>query len=239
MTDQATDDGTSRPRKGRKTERATRVLSAEDGSMTSVDANDPAVQAAETVSATPASATPASATVVLGTPVVTETPALIAVEPTTAPASAEPEAAGPVQHDARPADTAAKNQKNTDNKGYMTMDKAMKTAEEMMAFSQGNVEALVKSSQIWAAGVQDLTKHIAAVAQAQMDETMANVKAMTSVKSIKEAIDMQTSLAKTAMEKALAETGKITDATMKLTEETMAPITARVSIATETLSRTA
>ena len=32
------------------------------------------------------------------------------------------------------------------------MEKAMKTAEEFVAFSQGNLEALVKSGQIWAAG---------------------------------------------------------------------------------------
>jgi hypothetical protein len=42
----------------------------------------------------------------------------------------------------------------------------MKTAEEFVVFGQGNVEALVKSGQIWAAGVQDLTKQVAATAQA-------------------------------------------------------------------------
>ena len=42
------------------------------------------------------------------------------------------------------------------------MEKAMKTAEEFVAFSQGNLEALLKSGQIWAAGVQDLSKQMAA-----------------------------------------------------------------------------
>ena len=42
----------------------------------------------------------------------------------------------------------------------------MKTAEELMAFSQGNLEAMVKSGQIWAAGVQDIGKLMAATAQA-------------------------------------------------------------------------
>src|ERR1700752_3997573 len=63
------------------------------------------------------------------------------------------------------------------------MEKAMKTAEEFVAFSQGNFEALVKSGQIWAAGVQDIGKQIAANAQASLDETMSTFKAMTSVKS--------------------------------------------------------
>ncbi len=117
------------------------------------------------------------------------------------------------------------------------MDKAIKTTEELVAFGQGNVEALVKSSQIWAAGVQDLGKHFAATAQASMDETMATVKAISGVKSLKEALDLQSSFAKTAMEKMLAETGKITDASMKLAEQAIAPLTERVTIATEKFAR--
>jgi phasin family protein len=120
-----------------------------------------------------------------------------------------------------------------------TMENAIKSTEEIVSFGQGNVEAILKSSQIWATGVQDLGKHFAATAQAQMDETMATVKALSSVKSLKEAMELQSTLAKTAMEKMLAETGKLTDASMKLAEQTMAPITARVTLATEKFGRTA
>src|SRR5262249_8879815 len=56
------------------------------------------------------------------------------------------------------------------------MEKAMKTAEELVAFGQGNVEAIVKSGQIWAAGVQDIGKQVAANAQASFDETMSTFK---------------------------------------------------------------
>ena len=117
------------------------------------------------------------------------------------------------------------------------MDKAIKTAEEFVSFGQGNVEAVMKSSQIWAAGVQDLGKHFAATAQASMDETMANVKALSTVKSIKEAMELQTSFTKTSFEKLVAETGKLTDASMKLAEQALAPITERVTIATEKFAR--
>src|SRR5690348_6605933 len=51
------------------------------------------------------------------------------------------------------------------------MDKVMKTAEELFAFGQGNVEALVKSGQIWATGMQDIGKQVAATAQASFDDT--------------------------------------------------------------------
>ena len=116
---------------------------------------------------------------------------------------------------------------------------AMKTAEEFVTFSQGNVEAVVKSSQIWTAGVQDLSKQVAATAQATFDETLANFKALTSVKSLKDAFELQASFARAAMEKAMAESGKLTDASFKLTEQTLAPITARVSVAVEKFAKAA
>ena len=119
------------------------------------------------------------------------------------------------------------------------MEKAMKTAEELVAFGQGNVEAMVRSSQIWAAGLQDISKLIAANAQASFDETMSTFKALSSAKSLKDAFELQASLARTTIEKTLAESGKLTDASMKLTEQTLAPLTARVSLAVEKFTKVA
>jgi len=119
------------------------------------------------------------------------------------------------------------------------MEKAMKTAEELVSFSQGNLEAVMKSGQIWAAGMQDLSKQVAATAQASFEETMSTFKALTSVKSLKDAMDLQASLARTTMEKTLAESGKLTDASFKLTEQAIAPITARVTLAVEKFAKSA
>ncbi len=119
------------------------------------------------------------------------------------------------------------------------VEKAMKTAEELMSFGQGNMEAMLKSGQIWAAGVQDLSKQVAATAQASFDDAMAVFKAMTSVKSLKDAMDLQANLARTTMEKTLAESGRLTDASFKLTEQAIAPITARVTLAVEKFAKSA
>jgi phasin family protein len=128
---------------------------------------------------------------------------------------------------------------DTQAKVKVGMEKAMKTAEELVAFSQGNLEAMVKCGQIWAAGVQDISKQMAANAQASFDETMSTFKAMTSVKSIKDAFDLQAGLARATLEKTLAESGKLTDASMKLTEQALAPLTARVTLAMEKFAKAA
>ena len=119
------------------------------------------------------------------------------------------------------------------------MEKAMKTAEELVAFSQGNVEAMVKSGQVWAAGVQDISKQMAATAQASFEETVSTFKALSSVKSLKDAIELQASFARSTMEKTLAESGRLTDASLKLTEQALAPLTERVSIAVEKFAKVA
>ncbi len=127
----------------------------------------------------------------------------------------------------------------TQRSANAAMEKTMKTAEEFVSFGQGNVEAMLKCGQIWAAGVQDLSKSLAATAQAQLDQTVSAWKALAGVKSIKEAVELQTSLARNSMGSAVSETGKLTDASMKLAEQTMAPIAARMSLAVEKFGRAA
>ena len=109
----------------------------------------------------------------------------------------------------------------------------MKTPEEFMTFSQANVEAFVKSSQIFATGLQDMGKMFAASAQATMDETMSTFRAMSSVRSFKEALDLQATLARSTMEKAVAQSSQVAETSFKLAEQAMAPIASRVTLAVE------
>ena len=119
------------------------------------------------------------------------------------------------------------------------VEKAMKSAEELVAFSQANLEAMMKSSQIWVFGVQDLSKHMAAAAQASLDDGMSAFKALSGVKSLKDAFQLQSSFARSALEKSMAESGRLTDASFKLTEQALAPITVRVSVAVEKFGKVA
>jgi phasin family protein len=128
---------------------------------------------------------------------------------------------------------------STNTEMSITMDKVMKSAEEFMSFGQGNMEAIIEASQIWAAGVQDLSKSFAATAQAQMDATMSNLKALAAVKNIKDAVELQSTLARSSVEAAVTEASKMTDASMKLAEQAIAPITARVTLAVEKFGRAA
>lgn len=113
----------------------------------------------------------------------------------------------------------------------------MQTAEQLVTFGQGNVEALVKSSQIFATGMQDLSKLMAASAQATMDDAMSAFRAMTSVRSLKDAADLQASLARSAVEKALTQGGQVAETSFKVAEQAFEPINSRLSLAVQSFSK--
>jgi phasin family protein len=118
------------------------------------------------------------------------------------------------------------------------LDKAIKTTEELVSFSQGNVEAFVKSGQIFATGLQDLSKQFTATAQASVEEAVSTFKAFSGVKSLKEALDLSGSVTKSNLEKAISESSKLTDATVKLAEQAFAPLSARFTLAAEKFTKT-
>jgi phasin family protein len=120
-----------------------------------------------------------------------------------------------------------------------SLDKAMRATEELVQFNQGNFEAFVQSGQIWAAGVQDLSRQIAASAQASFEETVSTFRALASVKSLNEAIDLQSGLARNSAGKAVSESSRIADAWVKLLEQALAPLTARMALAVEKFARPA
>jgi phasin family protein len=113
----------------------------------------------------------------------------------------------------------------------------MKAAEEAAEFGRGNVEAFTKAAQTWAVGTQDLARQIMALAQGMTDHSLEGAKALASVKSLNEAAEIQAKFAKAAMEKAVAESAKMQEAVFKLTEQAVAPISARMTVAMEKLGK--
>jgi len=114
-----------------------------------------------------------------------------------------------------------------------SVEKAMKSSEELLAFSQANLEAFIKSSKIFAEGLQGISKEVAASNKASIEYSVAFTKSLLGVKSVKEAVDLQSNYARSSIEKAVSETNKVTDASVKLAEQAIAPLTARLTIAVE------
>ncbi len=95
--------------------------------------------------------------------------------------------------------------KTTTTKPLLGMNTMIKSTEDFVALGQANMEALVKSGQIWTAGVQELMKQFAETAKASFDELVATFKAISSAKSVTEAMNLQSKFATSVAGRALAE----------------------------------
>jgi phasin family protein len=114
-----------------------------------------------------------------------------------------------------------------------------KHIRDLTAFGSANLEAVTASGKIWAAGVTDLTNQVAGTARSTFEDSVATFRALTGVKSVKEAIDIQGSYGKAAFANAVAVSKSLTEASIKLTEQAMAPLTARLAVAVDTLAKAA
>lgn len=112
-----------------------------------------------------------------------------------------------------------------------------KAAEEAVEFNKGTVETVSKVTQIYVAGVQDLGKQTFSLFQGYADQAVENAKALSSVKSVKEAADLQVSFSKTAFEKSMADAVKLQEASFKLAEQLAAPFAARMTAAFEKFTK--
>ena len=112
-----------------------------------------------------------------------------------------------------------------------------KAAEEAAEFSRGNAEAMAKAAQAYVVGFQDLGRQSFALFQGLADQALENAKALSGVKSLKEAAELQSSYTRTAMEKTFSESAKLQEAALKLAETAFAPLTARATLAVEKITR--
>jgi phasin family protein len=112
-----------------------------------------------------------------------------------------------------------------------------KAAEDAAEFGRGNVEAFTKAAQTWASGSQDLARQYMALAQGLTDHAMEGAKALSGVKSVNEAAELQAKFAKAALEKMVAEGTKLQEASVKLAESAFAPVNARMTMAMEKLAK--
>ncbi len=118
-------------------------------------------------------------------------------------------------------------------------DKSAELAAEMTEFAKGNVEAVIESGKLYAAGVQDLSKSYVEEAKSAYEIFTADMKEFAAVKSPAELFQLQGKLARRNFDAMVAYGSKNTDALVKLASEALAPISGRLSLAAEKIAKTA
>ncbi len=117
--------------------------------------------------------------------------------------------------------------------------KGVAAAGEASAFSKGNVEAVLASAKILGAGVQELGKDYVAESKGAVDTLTADLKELAAIKSPTELFQLQGKLARRNFDTAMAFGSKTSEQLVKLANEAFAPISNRISLAVDKVSKAA
>lgn len=118
-------------------------------------------------------------------------------------------------------------------------EKGTEAFAEATEFTKGNVEALVESGKILAAGAQDLGKGYVEEAKSAYETFTGDIKEVAAVKSPTELFQLQGKIFRRNFDSLVATSSKNTEALVKLANEAFAPLSGRVDLAAEKLSKAA
>lgn len=117
--------------------------------------------------------------------------------------------------------------------------KATEYASEAGEFSKANLEAVVESGKILFTGTQDLVKSDVETGKTVVETITADAKKAASVKSPTELFELQGEIARRNFDAVVSFGSQRTEALLKLYNDAFAPISNRVSVAAEKISKAA
>ena len=107
--------------------------------------------------------------------------------------------------------------------------------EDLNGFGKENVDAIVKSTTLLTKGLEELSQVLFKMTQENLESTLAVAKSALACTTLRQVIDFQNDLAKTSFDKLMAETNKVSELSLKVANDALEPIQARVNVAIEKL----
>jgi phasin family protein len=125
------------------------------------------------------------------------------------------------------AGTAAQGLKDTQEAVRFSLAQATDLARAYADVQREALETVVAAGKIYGEGLQHLAAQAAGTGKTQFEESIAHLRALAGVKSIHEAVTLQTRYARNAASRALDESSLLMDEGLRLAQQTLAPLTAR------------
>ena len=129
--------------------------------------------------------------------------------------------------------------KEASEKAKAAFEKSQASFGEIGEFTKGNVEALVESTKIFAAGFQALSKGYLTESKSAFETLTAEIKELTGAKTPTELLEKQSTLLRKQFDAAVAASSKNSEAVLKLANEAFQPISTRVTLAVEKVKKAA
>lgn len=132
------------------------------------------------------------------------------------------------------------NAKNAAKKVQTLVDDAQKAAtegyekitkgfEDVAAFNQDNIDALVKSSGVAVKAAEEMNAEWMSFSKKSMQEGVAAAKEMTSVKSVPEFVEKQADLAKASFDAFVKQSARFNEMYLAAAKDVFAPLSDRAS----------
>ena len=129
--------------------------------------------------------------------------------------------------------------KDAQGRAKTAFEKSQTAMGDVNEFSKGNLEALVETGKVLASGIQTMGKNYVAEVKSTFETMQADAKELTSVKSPKEFVELQSKLMRKYFDGVVAYNSKSAEAALKLANEAFQPISSRVSLAVEKVRKAA
>jgi len=121
-------------------------------------------------------------------------------------------------------------------KSQEVVKKGQAFAEQFSETTRANLEAVVESSRIAAAGARDLGQELVASTKGGVEQATAAVKTLAEAKSPTEFFQLQSELVRASFDRMVAEGSKLTEQMVKLAGEAAQPLSSRASVNAEKFS---
>jgi phasin family protein len=121
-------------------------------------------------------------------------------------------------------------------RGQELVERSQKAAGELAELTRANVEALVETGRIAAAGAQTLGQDAIARTREGVEQTVAQVKGLTEAQSPTEFFQLQGEIARTQFDRLVAESSRFTESLVKLAGDAIQPLSNRAALNAEKLN---
>lgn len=111
--------------------------------------------------------------------------------------------------------------------------------EDAIAFNRDTVEALVKAGTILTKGLHELTRSLLGLTQIAIEENVAASKALLEARTVQDLIEAQAELSRAGFDRVVEESTRLSGESVRLIEDTVAPINDRLNAALDRLLRAA
>lgn len=112
-------------------------------------------------------------------------------------------------------------------------DAFFKSYDSVANFNKQNFDALTASTAIATKGLEDISTAWFGFTQSSVSQATDTLQALMSCKTLRDAVEIQNGFAKNSFDQLIAESAKLSEMSMKVTNEAIEPIKARVNSGVE------